>query len=147
MITIYKSKSDILPEQELIILNDVYFNKKTVELLDDRADDIIQEIDRAVRIGSYRIQSRFHNVILDIDRLSTGCKTVLNIMYNPDKIFCIKECGENAIDLIYGLDTGLVFSDYPTISFEMDKVQVVSNGEILAMDDYEQLKEWWRYEQ
>lgn len=87
---------------------------------------------------------------LDTQRISLSekmRKTVLNILYNPDKIFCIKECGDNAIDMIYSLDAGQVYSDYPTISFKMDKVQAVCQGTIVIMDDYEDLKEWWNREQ
>lgn len=143
MIVIYKSKTDIPKNQELIILNDVYFNKNTVELLDERAKDIIQTIDGAVMVGKYRIESRFHNVVLDIDKLSTGCKTILNVMYNPDKVFCMKECGENALDILYSLSAGQVYSDFPTISFHMDQVKAVSRGKTILINDYEKLKEWW----
>lgn len=146
MITIYKREEDIPEGQELVMLNDVYFNKNTVELLDERAKDVIKKIDGATMIGKYRIESKFHNVILDIDRLSTGCKTVLNIMYNPNKVFCIKECGENALDILYSLESGLVYSDFPTISFYVDSVNVVQQGKIIVIDNYEDLKEWWNCE-
>ena len=33
-------------------------------------------------------------------------KTTLNILYNPDKVFNISECGENALDIIYSLENG-----------------------------------------
>ena len=61
---------------------------------------------------------------LNIDKLSTGCKTALNIMYNPDKIFDIRECGDNALDVIYALPDGNVVCDYPLISFDMSRVNV-----------------------
>ena len=143
MITIYKSEADIPQNLELIILNDVYFNKNTVEMLDERAKDIMQEIDGACMVGKYRIESKFHKVVLDIDRLSTGCKTVLNVMYNLDKVFCIIECGENALDVLYGLQAGHVFSDFPTISFDMKQVKVSCQGNTVVINDYEALKEWW----
>ncbi|MDE7068654.1 MAG: DUF4869 domain-containing protein, partial [Schaedlerella arabinosiphila] len=75
MITIFKSKADIPEVLELVILNDVYFNKNTFEMLDERAKKIMQEIDGVSMIGKYRIESKFNKVVLDIDRLSTGCKT------------------------------------------------------------------------
>ncbi len=40
MITIFKSKADIPEVLELVILNDVYFNKNTFEMLDERAKKI-----------------------------------------------------------------------------------------------------------
>lgn len=143
MITIYKNKADIPEELELVILNDVYFNKNTVEMLDDCANDIMLKIDSAAMVGKYRFESKFHKVVLDIDRLSTGCKTVLNVMYNPDKVFCIKECGENALDILYRLEAGQVYSDFPTISFHMKQVKAVCQGKTAVINDYEELKEWW----
>ena len=78
-----------------------------------------------------------------IDKLSSGCKTVLNVLYNPEKVFCLKECGENALDVLFGFEKGAVYSDYPIIPFDFEKVAVFSDGEIKVIDDYEELKEWW----
>ena len=100
MITVYKLKN-IPKDMEVIELNDVFFNKYTSEKIDERASDIIQEIDQSNMVDKYTIRSRFDGSVLNIDKLSTGCKTVLNVMYNPDKIFDIRECGENALDMIY----------------------------------------------
>lgn len=93
MITIFKDKNLIPEPYELVMLNDVYFNQDTCIKMDERADDVIEEIDCSKRIGKFKIQSRFNGVTLDIDKLSTGCKTVLNVMYNPKKVFCANECG------------------------------------------------------
>lgn len=65
---------------------------------------------------------------MDIDKLSSGCKTILNIIYFPDKVFSIQGCGNNALDIIYSLENGNVYSDYPAISFMMDKVMVYEQG-------------------
>ena len=123
MIMVYKKKT--LPKSmELIKLNDIYFNKFTVSLLDDRAKRIIWEIDHSEMVSQFSIRSRFDGMTLNIDRLSTGCKTTLNILYNPDKIFDIRECGDNALDVIYALPQGNVYCDYPLISFETNKVTI-----------------------
>ncbi len=61
-------------------------------MIDKRAEDIIESIDGARLISKYKISSSFNDVALDIDKLSAGCKTVLNVMYNPDKVFCMKVC-------------------------------------------------------
>ena len=81
-----------------------------------------------------------------MDCLSTGCKTVLNVMYFPYKVFCIKECGDNALEILYGLDEGSVYSDYAVIPFEMQKDLAYSNCDKRIIDDYEELKEWWEDE-
>lgn len=145
MITVYKekpSKNGI----ELVTLNDIYFNKYTVEQLDDKAAEIIEKIDSSKMLSKYTISSRFNGTVLNIDKLSTGCKTALNIMYNPDKIFDICECGDNALDVIYALPQGNVYCSYPFISFEMDKVNVSDKHCTRVVDSYEALKEWWTNE-
>ena len=45
MITVYKKKPS-KNGMELVTLNDIYFNKYTVEQLDDKAAEIIEKIDQ-----------------------------------------------------------------------------------------------------
>lgn len=114
MITIYKH-GQIPKSIETVKLNDVYFNKYTAQMLDNRANRIIEKIDHAELTGQYTIKSCFDGTTLNTDKLSSGCKTVLNVMYNPDKVFDIRECGDNALDMIYSLDEGKICCDYPLI--------------------------------
>ena len=145
MIKIYKKKA--IPESlELIKINDQFFNKYTVELLDEKAADIIWEIYRSNMIDKYFIESRFDSTKLNIDKLSTGCKTALNIMYNPNKVFDISECGENALEVIYALEQGNVYCEYPMIAFNMTEVKAVDADGAHLFTDYEGLKEWWKDE-
>lgn len=145
MITIYKKKQ-IPKNMELIVLNDINFNKFTVSLIDDKAAEIISKIDNSVMLSNYTISSKFDGGVLNIDKLSTGCKTVLNVLYNPDKIFDIRECGDNAIDVLYGLQTGNICCDYPLISFDMIEAKVYTPDGIQTMSSYDELKEWWSNE-
>ena len=147
MITIFKDKQDIPPNMEYIVLNDLFFNQNTVSLIDERAEKIIETIDDAKLIGKYKISSKFNEVALDIDRLSTGCKTVLNVLYYPDKVFCLKECGDNALEVLYGLEKGCVCSEYALIPFDMDSVAVQTKAGKKIISDYEELKEWWDNEE
>lgn len=130
MITIFKNKKDIPQDMEYVELNDLYFNQNTAAHLDDKAEWIINQIDEAVLVGKYKIRSRFDDMILDTDKLSVGCKTVLNVVYNPNKVFCLKECGNNAL-----------------IPFEMEAVIVQTSFEKKEIRDYEALKEWWSNEE
>lgn len=142
MITVYKKKA-IPKEMEIVEVNDIYFNKITSRLLDDRAKDIISKIDSSALVDRFTIQSRFDNTILNIDKLSTGCKTALNILYNPDSVFDIRECGDNAIDIIYMLDKGNITCDYPYISFKVDKVKSFDEEGEKILEGYDEIKEWW----
>ena len=145
MITVYKKSS---PHKGMPIetLNDIFFNKNTVELLDERAKEIIAVLDCSEMVNKYTVKSRFDGLALNIDKISTGCKTVLNIIYNPDRIFDIRECGDNALELIYSLPEGNIICDYPLISFDMEKVYVADKKGKREIDSYEALKEWWQNE-
>ena len=147
MITIYKDIKDIPQNMDYIELNDVFFNQNTASILDERAEKIIEDIDGSKQVGKYKIRSRFDDIILDIDKLSAGCKTVLNILYNPNKVFCLKECGNNALEIVYSLDQGNVYSDYALIPFDMESVNVRTASEDKVVSDYEELKEWWSNEE
>ncbi len=147
MITIFKNKNDIPQNMEYVELNDIYFNQNTALKLDERAEKIIETIDEAKLISKFKIRSKFNDIVLDVDKLSAGCKTVLNVLYNPDKVFCLKECGSNALEVLYGLVDGNVYSDYALIPFEMDTVNVQTSSGKKEINDYEDLKEWWSYEE
>ena len=63
-------------------------------------------------------------------------------MYFPDKVFCLKEYGDNALEKLYGLDNGFVYSNYALIPLDMGTVKVSVGGEVRIIEDYEVLKEW-----
>lgn len=147
MITIFKNKKDIPQDMEYIELNDIYFNQNTALRLDDKAEKIVETIDGAKLISKFRISSKFNDIVLDVDKLSAGCKTVLNVLYNPDKVFCLKECGNNALEILYEFSEGNVYSDYALIPFEMVAVNVQTSSEKKEIHDYEELKEWWNNEE
>ena len=143
MITIFKDKKDIPGDMEYVELNDLFFNQNTVSFIDKQAEKIIEMIDGSKLISKYKIYSRFDEIALDIDRLSTGCKTVLNVLYYPNKVFCLKECGNNALEILYHFENGHVFSEYALIPFIMDTVAVQSESGKKIINDYEELREWW----
>ena len=145
MITVFKKKPSS-KTMELVVMNDIYFNQNTVSLLDERAKEIIRQIDHSDMLSPFSIRSRFDGMALNIDKLSTGCKTALNVLYNPDKVFDIRECGDNALDVIYALPQGNVYCAYPMISFAMTKVAASDKKGIREIDSYEELKEWWKNE-
>lgn len=146
MITIFKNKKDIPQDKEYIELNDIFFNQNTVAKLDERAAKYIQIIDGSEFLSKYKIRSRFEDIILNTDQLSTGCKTVLNVLYFPDKVFCLKECGNNALEILYSFDKGNVYSEYAMIPFDMECVKVQTK-ECKVIEGYEELKEWWENEE
>ena len=147
MITIFKNKRDIPKDKEYIELNDIFFNQNTAEKIDERAAQFIEKIDDSKLLSKYKIRSKFDDITLNIDQLSTGCKTVLNVFYYPNKVFCLKECGNNALEVLYSFKQGFVYSEYAMIPFEMDQVEIQTIGGKKVIDDYEELKEWWENEE
>ena len=55
----------------------------------------------------------------------------------------MKECGNNALELLYGLEDGYVYSEYALIPFDMDSVVVQTKTGKAVISDYKELKEWW----
>ena len=147
MITIFKYKNDIPMDMEYVELNDIYFNQNTALMLDEEAKKLIEVIDGAKLISRFKICSSFNDTVLDVDNLSTSCKTVLNVLYNPDKVFCLKECGYSALEILYGLERGNVYSDYAIIPFGMEGVRVQTSAGVKEIADYEDLKDWWNCEE
>ena len=49
--------------------------------------------------------------------------------------------------VLYGLETGTVYSDYAVIPFDMNKVKVFDENGTRVIEDYEELKEWWNNEE
>ena len=145
MIKVFKTK--YIPSQmQLITANDVFFNKYTAPILDNKACFIVSKIDNTDMIDRFSVLSRFDGAKLNVDKLSTGCKTALNVMYHPDKVFDVKECGDNALDIIYSFDFGNICCEYPLISDYMEKVLAIDKNE-RVIDDYDELKEWWQNEE
>lgn len=146
MITIFKNRKDI--PFELIEFNDLFFNTVTSPNMKmEPAKKIIAGIDGTELVGRFQIKSKFNGEFLNVDRLSTGCKTALNVYFNPKKVFSIKECGDNALEMIYGFETGMVYSEYPVIPFDFTRVVVVQREKSREIGDYAELKEWWEDEQ
>lgn len=115
-------------------------------MLDSKAEDIINVIDKTKMINKYTIASQFDGTSQNIDKLSTGCKTALNILYNPDTIFDVAECGDNVLDIIYSFDDGNIYCDYPMIAINMVEVNVFESDGVHVLSDYNDLKEWWMNE-
>ena len=134
-------------DKEYVELNDMFFNQNTASKIDDKANAIVEKIDGSKLIGKYKMESKFNGVTLDVDCLSTGCKTVLNVFYLPNKVFCLKECGDNSLEVLYGLESGAVYSDYAIIPFDMNGVKVFDEKGIKVISDYEELKRWWNNEE
>lgn len=97
---VYRSSKDVPDTLKIIACNDSFFNTHT--LLQDTVETqkVLQSIDEVSYFDANRVSvdRDKEGTIIYSKLLSTGCKTVLNIMYNP-KSYCfdVIECGDNAL--------------------------------------------------
>jgi len=50
-----------------------------------------------------------------IRNLSSGCKTLLNIVKHPDKVINVEECGTNVLRIIFTMDNIKIFMSRPML--------------------------------
>ena len=109
MIDIYTQKSDSV---NWIFQNDLYFNLNTGnEEMSKKEIDLIQQIDEAKLTPDKHIETKYG--LGTIRNLSSGCKTLLNIVKHPDKVVNVEECGPNVLRIIFTIpdDAKIRFND------------------------------------
>ena len=112
MLQFYDSTQDIPNGVKVIKVNDSFFNAHTMLRDDETTKRIIQVIDKAERTSDKTFKGR-SNHFGDLDRqyLSTGTKTLLNILQNPNICFNVAECGSNALEILFTLENGMVYCE------------------------------------
>lgn len=145
MLEVHVIDSDrLVGDNEHIICNDAWFLLHNSEY---KFDDIVKDIVRAIdgvdildgSNGNKYFYSKFcKDVPVDIDGLSTGCKTALNIYFNPEKAFYIGECGKNASDVIMKFNDGRVIVNHsfvPPLNVRQT-YKIVFNGHETISNSY-----------
>ena len=131
MINIYTNKRK---SEDWILQNDLYFNLNTSnEKMSENDIGIIKEVDNAVLTSDKHIQTKYG--VGTIRNLSSGCKTLLNIMKHPDKVVCVEECGPNVLKQIFLMDNIKIYMSRPTLfdipdntKIRFDDAEVVTGG-------------------
>lgn len=59
--------------------------------------NLIQQVDEAKLTPDKHIETRYG--LGTIRNLSSGCKTLLNIVKHPDKVVCVEECAFKCIKI------------------------------------------------
>ena len=109
MIDIYTERKD---SKDWIFYNDLYFNLNTGnEDMSQKEIDLIQQVDEAKLTPDKHIETKYG--LGTIRNLSSGCKTLLNIVKHPDKVVNVEECGPNVLRIIFDIpdDAKIRFND------------------------------------
>lgn len=112
---IYTEKEEIPSNMRFVDYNDIFFNG--VSLKDDEiSEKIMSEIDQAHYSSEKTFIGRDSSLgNLNKENLSTGCKTLLNILYSPCECFDVVECGENALRLLPLIKDGNILWKTPVL--------------------------------
>ena len=112
MIDIYTEKKD---SKDWILKNDLYFNLNTSnEEMSKEEIDIIRQVDNAVLTPDKHIETKYG--LGTIRNLSSGCKTLLNIVKHPDKVVCVEECGPNVLKRIFEMNNIKIYMSRPSFA-------------------------------
>ena len=112
---IYMDESEIPDNVKFVNYNDLFFNGES--LRDDKLSErILQSVDQA----RYSTEMTFIGRYESLGNLSTGCKTLLNVLYNPDKCFDVIECGANVLSLLPLIKDGNILWKTPTLHYVGD---------------------------
>lgn len=141
MIDIYTEKKE---SKDWIIKNDLFFNLNTSnEEMTDKEIALIQQVDNAKLTSDKHIETKYG--LGTIRNLSSGCKTLLNIVKHPEKVVCVEECGPNVLKVIFTMDHIKIYMSWPTLTEIPDNAKIRFNDSdvVTGSAGY---NEWWSKE-
>ena len=141
MIDIYTEKKD---SRDWIFQNDLYFNLHTCnEEMTQREINLIQQVDHAKLTPDKHIETVYG--LGTIRNLSSGCKTLLNIVKNPDKVVCVEECGPNVLKIIFAMDNIKIYMSRPSLIDIPDDAKIRFNDSDIVTGS-RGYNAWWSKE-
>ena len=82
--------------------------------MSDNEVALIKQIDDAKLTPDKHIETRYG--LGTIRNLSSGCKTLLNIVKHPEKVVCVEECGPNVLKVIFAMDNIKIYMSRPSLA-------------------------------
>ena len=141
MIDIYTEKK---ASKDWILQNDLYFNLNTSnEEMSQNEINLIWQVDEARLTPDKHIETKYG--LGTIRNLSTGCKTLLNIIKHPDKVVCVEECGSNVLNIIFTMDNIKIYMSRPSFVDISDEVKIRFNGSDIVTGNTG-YHNWWSKE-
>lgn len=130
-----------------IIFNDSYFEYKLDEYIERGYEyvikDAIENIDGCIYIGNYKIKSKFTKLPISITEISTGCKTVINVLCNRDKIVNVDGCGLNALEYLLRYGVTVSSRGFLPIKKLDSPIKVVLNTEEVIFNNIVDYHKYW----
>lgn len=136
---VYTDKKFIPSGIDFINWGDTFFDINTSLSNDDLVRDILWHIDKAKFNNENSFVSRVPGIgALNKSCLSSGTKTLLNIISHPGICFNIESCGGNALEYVPRLTSGNIYWDLPVLNYAGDEVKcdIVLNGAVHYTDIY-----------
>ena len=87
--------------------------------------DLIQQVDNAKLTPDKHIETKYG--LGTVRNLSSGCKTLLNIVKHPDKVVCVEECGPNVLKIIFAMNNIRIYMSRPTLTEIPDDAEIRFN--------------------
>ena len=141
MIDIYTEKKD---SKDWIIQNDLFFNLHTGnEEMSEKDKKMIKQIDGAILTSDKHIETQ--HGLGTIRNLSSGCKTLLNIVKHPEKVVCVEECGPNVLKIIFAMDNIKIYMSRPTLADIPDAAEIRFNDSDIVIGS-KGYNAWWEKE-
>lgn len=141
MIDIYTEKTD---SKDWILQNDLYFNLNTGnEEMSQHEVDLIRQIDGAKLTPDKHIETKYG--LGTIRNLSSGCKTLLNIVKHSDKVVNVEECGPNVLKIIFTMDNIKIYMSRPTLFDIPDDAEMRFNDSDVVIGK-RAYNAWWSKE-
>lgn len=120
-LNVYTDIQSIPEGMDIVNNNDTYFLANTQLMEGGLIGEILGTVDEAEYVSSEAFISRVKGFgALNKSNLSTGTKTLLNIIQHPQKVFNVIECGDNALNFLSKLHEGNVLWEHPIIYFPDD---------------------------
>lgn len=117
-LNIYRKREEVPEGMKIVDVNDGFFDADTMLEDTELVREILQRIDKA----EYNTEAVFNSrsdkfKYLNKACLSTGTKTLLNIISHPDRCFNVIECGNNALEILPQITEGNILFEYPVVAF------------------------------
>ena len=113
------------------------------EVISENEINLIQQVDEAKLTPNKHIETKYG--LGTIRNLSSGCKTLLNIVKHPDKVVCVEECGPNFLKIIFAMDNIKIYMSRPSLADIPDDAKIRFNDSdvVIGSTGY---NTWWSKE-